>query len=119
MTLERRKEELERIEEYTERFRSRGNVPLLSLKQGIYTVLAAKRQTTRFGPSYKLLVEDGDSTFIVWSNKSIADVFEEKPEEELEKLVNIDGDDHLCYHVTTYVTMLPLVTTYVLLRHCN
>ena len=60
-----------------------------SCLQRSYTVNAAKKQITRFGTSYRLLIEDGDGNYIVWSNKYIADKFAQIVNDNL---VNLDGD---------------------------
>ena len=64
LELERKRKELKRIEECKCMFSGLGTVPLRDLKQGNYTVLTAKKQETRFGKQYKLLIRDGDSTYV-------------------------------------------------------
>ena len=81
--LQRKECEIKRIKEYKESFRAGGSVPLRNLKQGSYTVNAAQKATSWYCPSYKLLNEDGDDTYTVWSNKCIADISEK---------INLKGD---------------------------
>ena len=89
MEFKRVEEEIKRIKEYKELFKSCNTLPLRDLKQGSYTVCVAKKQKTRFGTSYKLLVDvDGDN-YIIWSNHYI----NTKIEQILgEQRVNITGD---------------------------
>lgn len=44
------------ISDYKKLFKTRESIPLRDLEQGLYVVLAARKQATRFGDSYKLLV---------------------------------------------------------------
>ena len=66
--LKREEECIKSIKKYKELFTNRFTLPLRDLQQGSYTVYIAKKQKTRFGISYKLLVDvDGDN-YIIWSN---------------------------------------------------
>ena len=87
--LQQKENKIKVIKEYKKRFQQCGTTPLCSLKQGSFTVRVAKKLTTRFGSAYKLLVEDDDVSYIVWSNKHISDLFAEILQE---KLVNVDND---------------------------
>ena len=89
LELQQQEEDITRIKEYKEDFHGCGTVPIRNLNQGSYTVKAAKKQETRFGLSYRLLIEDESNNYIVWSNKYIANKFEEMLRNEL---VNLDGN---------------------------
>ena len=40
---------------------------------GSYTVNAAKKVASRFGTSFKLLIDNGDGAYITWSNRCVTD----------------------------------------------
>ena len=89
LELQQKEEEITRIKEYKKDFCGCGTAPIRNLNQGSYTVKAAKKQETRFGPSYRLLIEDESNNYIVWSNKYITNKFEEMLRNEL---VNLGGN---------------------------
>ena len=68
-------EETERIKMCKENFRKLSTIPLPDLEQGSYTINAAKQVGTRFGISYKLLIEEGKSVYTTWTNKSLTNIF--------------------------------------------
>ena len=49
-------------------------------------MLAARRQSTRFGETHKLLMEVDGEIYVVWRNGRINDVMRSIPEEEMQKL---------------------------------
>ena len=51
-------------------------------------MLAARRQSTRFGETHKLLMEVDGETYVVWSNGRINDVISSIPEDEMQKLLD-------------------------------
>ena len=66
------KEKMKHIANYTKQFRTHASVHLRELEQHrIYSVMAAKKQATRFGDTYKLLVEMDDGISMIWSNTYI------------------------------------------------
>ena len=69
LELQSKEREIKSIQDYKKLFAKYGTVPLHNLKQGLYTVKVAKKQLTRFGSSYKLLLEDENDKYIVWSSK--------------------------------------------------
>ena len=90
LLLDLKKKELtfKQIKGYKEDFRGCGTLPIAALEQGAYKVHVAKKLDTRFGVSYKLLVEVENNNHAVWSNKSIRDVLEDAQEKNL---VRMDG----------------------------
>ena len=89
LELKRKEEEIKSIKQCKDIFKNCGTVPLADLKQGFFTVKAAKKLATRFGTSYKLLLEDGKDCYLVWSNRCLTDIFDKLLENDL---VNKDGD---------------------------
>ena len=73
-------EETERIKMCKENFRKLSTIPLPDLKQGSNTINAAKKVETRFGISYKLLIEEGKSVYTAWTNKYLTNIFTELEE---------------------------------------
>ena len=59
------------ITDCSKKFKACDSIALLELEQGSYKIHAAKKQATRFGESYKLLIELNDVVYVVWSNTSI------------------------------------------------
>ena len=90
LLLELRKKEikLRTIQDYKKKFTRYESVPLRELTQRDYTVLAARKQNTRFGETYKLLVEVDGETYVVWSNAKINGVIDSIPKEEMQKLLD-------------------------------
>ena len=90
LLLELRNQEirLRTVNDYKKKFTTRESVPLRNIPQGDYTVLAARRQSTRFGETHKLLMEVDGETYVVWSNGRINDVIASIPEEEIQKLLD-------------------------------
>ena len=58
------------------------------LEQGVYRVHAARKQSTRFGDSHKLLVEVDGEKHIVWSNKQINNALDSIPDEKMLKILD-------------------------------
>ena len=87
--IKRKEEEIKRINRYKENFRGCKTVSLRDMEHGSYTVNAAKRVATRFGTSFKLLIEDGEGVYTIWSNRCVVDSLTRV---EQNNLVNIDGD---------------------------
>ena len=73
-------------------FAKYGTVPLHNLKQGLYTFKVAMKQLTRFGSSYKLLLEYENDKYIVWSSKEIAGTLEKILQDPWPELVD---ENHL------------------------
>ena len=85
--LTRKKNVIKHVKEFRKLFKDRSTVPLRDLSPGSYVVRVAKKLETRFGSSYKLLVEDGNTVYIVWSNRRIANILDGS-----DNLINLDGD---------------------------
>jgi len=83
----RHKEEKQRVNsEYKKKFGTRESIPLGQLEQGTYIVHAARKQTTRYGDSYKLLVEVNGENSVVWSNQRINTGINSISKEKLQEL---------------------------------
>ena len=85
--LTRTKVAIKQVKEFRKLFKDRSTIPLRDLCPGSYVVRVAKKLETRFGSSYKLLVEDDDVVYIVWSNRCIANILDGS-----DNVVNLDGD---------------------------
>ena len=57
-------------------------MPLRELKQGSYTVKLAKRLATRFGISYKLLIEGKNEDHVTWCSKDLVNEFSKLEEDK-------------------------------------
>ena len=73
---QQKNQELSRIKNCKQNFLRRETIPLRELKQGSYTVKAAKRSATRFGQSYKLLIEHENGDYTTWCNTVLNSLFE-------------------------------------------
>ena len=80
--------EQQRIKECKKSFLKVPTVPLRDLAQGAYTVIAAKRLLTRFGTSFKLLIQGDNGNYTTWSNKDLTNILEQLVQGDL---VNMDG----------------------------
>ena len=85
---QQKNKEVSRIKECKKSFLELRTVPLRDLKQGLYTVKAAKRLATRFGTSYKFLIEDGEEHYTTWGNKDLTTTLKQL---EQGNLINKDG----------------------------
>ena len=64
---------------YCKTFTSRDGLHLRDLEIGQYSIIAAKKQQTRFGEQYRLILEvDGDWN-LVWGNYTIREFFDSLP----------------------------------------
>ena len=86
--LRQKNKEVSRIKECKRNFLNLYTVPLRDLKQGSYSVKAAKRLETRFGTSFKLLIEDGEGDYTTWSNKDLTNTLVQLEQGDL---INKDG----------------------------
>ena len=82
---------MKQIKDYTKRFCTANSVHLRDLDQGSYNIIAAKKQATRFGNSYKLLVETQEGLNIIWSNKYITDAIKSIPKGLLQQILDSDS----------------------------
>ena len=87
--LTREKNEIKRMKEFRKILKDRSTLPLRNLSTGSYVVQVAKKFDTRFGSSYKLLLEDDDDVYIVWSNRCIANILDGIYSDNV---ANLDGD---------------------------
>ena len=75
--------EIQRIKECKKSFLKVPTVPLRDLAQGAYTVIAAKRLLTRFGTSFKLLIQGDNGNYTTWTNKDLTNIFEQLEQGDL------------------------------------
>ena len=75
--------EIQRIKECKKSFLKVPTVPLRDLKHGAYTVIAAKRLLTRFGTSFKLLIQGDNGNYTAWTNKDLTNIFEQLEQGDL------------------------------------
>ena len=90
LLLELRNQEirLRTVNDYKKKFTTHQSIPLRELAQDDYTVYAARRQSTRFGETHKLLVEVDGEIHVVWSNAKINSVIDSIPEEKMKKMLD-------------------------------
>ena len=69
--LQQKNREFIRIRDFKSKFHRLNTIPMKDLKQGSYTVKLAKRLATRFGISYKLLIEGETGDYTTWCNKGL------------------------------------------------
>ena len=86
--IRQKEKEVSRKKECKKSFRNLCTVPLRDLKQGAYTVVAAKRVLTRFGTSFKLLIQGDNGNYTTWTNKDLTNILEQLEQGDL---VNKDG----------------------------
>ena len=72
-----RQREISRIKECKKSFLKLHTVPPGELKQGTYTVQAAKRLLTRFVTSFKLLTQGDNGNYTTWTNKDLTNIFKQ------------------------------------------
>ena len=89
--LAQKKKKLDFIKKYTKQFSTTDTAHLRNMDLGTYTVIAARKQQTRFGEQYRMLIEVEDEKKLVWGNHFIKQVFDGLPDEQKEKLEDEDS----------------------------
>ena len=69
--LRQKNAEFSRIRDCKSKIHRLNTASLKDLKQGSYTVKLAKQLATRFGTSYKLLIEGEKEDYTTWCNKDL------------------------------------------------
>ena len=72
--LSKAEESLKLIKSYTEKFTTTRTLHLRNMDFGGYQVEAARKQNTKYGASYRLLVNVGDDLAVVWANSYINEI---------------------------------------------
>ena len=79
---------LRTINRYKTKFTTRDSMLLRHLEQGEHTVLAARRQNTRYGKTHTLLLRYGIFEKIVWGNATINHALDSIPEERMSAMLD-------------------------------
>ena len=91
LELSKTEEKLKLINTYTKRFSGRNTTPLNFMEMGTYSVEAARKQNTRYGPSYRMLVDIDGEKMLVWANSSINQVLDRLVEEKGDLVLDLDS----------------------------
>ena len=74
------------INKYCKKFSTRDDFHLRDLELGQYTIVAARKQPNKYGEQYRLLLEIGDESKLVWGNFAIKEFFDALPTDQIDKL---------------------------------
>jgi hypothetical protein len=79
---------IKNLGEISKLFKTARSASLRDFPQGVYKVVAAKKQATRFGDTFKLLLDVEGENKVVWSNKYIKQTIDSLPSGFVQEIEN-------------------------------
>ena len=86
--LKNKETRIKSLAEISKLFKTANSASLRDMSQGVYEVQAAKKQATRYGDSYKLLLNVEGENNVVWGNTYINQTIDSLPSELVQEITS-------------------------------